>query len=50
MKISMYLPKGTNKDKTNGFIQSELSTARNIQSSQTKNSVITNLNKIASSI
>lgn len=50
MKISLYLPKGTNRNKTNDFIQSELSTARNIQSAQTRNSVLTNLNRIASSI
>lgn len=44
MKISMYIPKGT--EGISNFIAKEIATARNIQSKQTKDAVISTLNKI----
>jgi len=41
MKISLYLPKETKNIR--GFLETELSSARNIKSKQTKNSVIAGL-------
>lgn len=48
MKISLYLPAGTKNMGT--FISDELSTAKNIKSDHTRKSVVSNLNKISSSL
>lgn len=47
MKISLLLPKGTDVAKTRQFIREEQGTARNIKDRVTRNSVVTNLGKIA---
>ena len=47
MKISLLLPKGTDIPKTREFVRKEISTSRNIKSKQTKEGVVTALNKIS---